>query len=50
VTCAKRPRFVATAKFVDGEMAERIAAHRAERRGRSRTVEAPLELAAALAP
>ncbi|MGH8776859.1 MAG: nicotinate-nucleotide--dimethylbenzimidazole phosphoribosyltransferase [Jiangellaceae bacterium] len=40
--------FVATAEARDGEMAARIARHRAERPPDWRTVEAPLELAAAL--
>lgn len=44
----RRPVMVATAEAWDAEMAARIAAHRAERDGRWRTVEAPLELVAAL--
>lgn len=43
------PVMVATAEALDAEMAERIARHRAERDARWRTVEAPLELGAALA-
>ena len=39
---------IATAEAHDAEMAARIARHRAERDDRWRTVEAPLELAAAL--
>ena len=40
---------IATAEALDAEMAERIAHHRAERGERWRTVEAPLNLAGALA-
>jgi len=40
--------FVATAEPGDGEMAERIARHRARRGGRWRTVEEPLALAQAV--
>ncbi len=39
---------IATAEPLDTEMAERIARHKAERGPRWRTVEAPLELAAAV--
>lgn len=40
--------FIATAQAFDAEMAERIARHRDDRDGRWTTVEAPLELAAAI--
>ena len=40
--------FIATAEGLDEEMTERIARHRSERDGRWRTVEAPLDLPAAL--
>jgi len=45
----RAPVFVATAEAHDAEMAERIARHRQERAAPWRTVEAPLELAAAIA-
>lgn len=41
--------FLATAEALDAEMAERIAAHRAERPARWTTVEEPVELRRALA-
>lgn len=40
--------FVATAQALDDEMAERIARHHADREGRWTTIEAPVELAAAI--
>jgi adenosylcobinamide kinase / adenosylcobinamide-phosphate guanylyltransferase len=45
---ADRVAFVATAEAGDGEMAARIARHRAERPASWRTLEVPLELAATL--
>jgi adenosylcobinamide kinase/adenosylcobinamide-phosphate guanylyltransferase len=44
-----RRTFIATGEALDGEMDERIARHRAERGDRFTTVEAPIELPAALA-
>ena len=41
--------FIATAQAFDGEMTDRIARHRADRDARWRTVEAPLDLPAAIA-
>ncbi|WP_194151004.1 bifunctional adenosylcobinamide kinase/adenosylcobinamide-phosphate guanylyltransferase [Sphingomonas glacialis] len=40
--------FIATAQAFDGEMTDRIARHRADRDARWRTVEAPLDLPAAI--
>jgi adenosylcobinamide kinase/adenosylcobinamide-phosphate guanylyltransferase len=46
---APEPRFfIATAEALDGEMAARIEHHRAERDGRWRTLEAPLDPASVL--
>lgn len=44
-----RPVMIATAQALDAEMAERIARHRTDRGGAWATVEAPLELAPAIA-
>lgn len=44
-----RPVYIATAQAFDAEMADRIARHRADRDGRWVTVEAPIDLAAAIA-
>jgi adenosylcobinamide kinase/adenosylcobinamide-phosphate guanylyltransferase len=43
------PVYVATAQAFDGEMADRIARHQADRDARWRTVEAPIDLAGAIA-
>ncbi len=44
-----QPVYIATGRAFDGEMETRIADHRVRRGDRWRTVEAPLELAAAIA-
>jgi adenosylcobinamide kinase/adenosylcobinamide-phosphate guanylyltransferase len=44
----RHPAFVATAQAFDDEMRDRIARHKTERGDRFRTIEAPLNLAAAL--
>lgn len=50
VTCAHRPRrYIATAEAWDDEMRDRIARHRQDRDAGWLTVEAPLDLCAALA-
>lgn len=46
---ARVPIYIATAEQIDGEMSERIALHRQRRGARWRTVEEPIQLAAAIA-
>lgn len=43
------PVFIATAQAFDDEMRDRIARHRADRHSHWRTIEAPIDLAAAIA-
>ncbi len=43
-----RPTYIATAEITDEEMRDRIARHRKDRGARWRTIEAPLDLVAAL--
>lgn len=43
-----RPTYIATAEITDDEMRDRIARHREDRGDRWRTIEAPLDLVAAL--
>lgn len=44
-----RPAYIATAQALDEEMAQRIAQHRRDRGGAWHTVEAPMDLAGAIA-
>lgn len=45
---SKRPAYLATAQALDGEMRERVKAHKEQRAGRFVTIEEPLELSQAL--
>lgn len=49
VLCSPPRTFIATAEALDGEMADRIARHKAERPADWGLVEAPLDLSAAIA-
>lgn len=44
----ERPAYLATAEALDDEMAERVAAHKRQRRGQFTTIEEPLDLADAV--
>jgi adenosylcobinamide kinase/adenosylcobinamide-phosphate guanylyltransferase len=44
----QRPVYLATAQALDGEMRERVSTHQAQRAGRFKTVEEPLDLSGAI--